>query len=91
MIPITKPSLDISDLRYIKNVIKSKILTDGYYQKKPLRNLLIKKKLFLPAKKEKKGLVFNFNKWHNKKDLFRAKYFKTINKIWKKSNSQKKN
>ena len=34
MIPITKPSLDISDLRYIKNVIKSKILTDGYYQKK---------------------------------------------------------
>ena len=34
MIPITKPSLDISDLRYIKKVIKSKILTDGYYQKK---------------------------------------------------------
>jgi len=64
---------------------------DGYYQKKPLRNLLIKRKLFLPAKKEKKGLVFNFNKWHNKKDLFRTKYFKTMNKIWKKSNSQKKN
>ena len=34
MIPITKPSLDISDLRYIKKVIKSKILTDGYFQKK---------------------------------------------------------
>ena len=34
MIPITKPSLDISDLKYIKKVIKSKILTDGYYQKK---------------------------------------------------------
>ena len=34
MIPISKPSLDISDLRYIKKVIKSKILTDGYYQKK---------------------------------------------------------
>jgi len=41
MIPITKPSLDISDLRYIKNVIKSKILTDGYYQKKT--EALIKK------------------------------------------------
>ena len=37
MIPITKPSLDISDLRYIKKVIKSKILTDGYYQKKNWR------------------------------------------------------
>ena len=34
MIPITKPSLDSTDLKYIKNVIKSKILTDGYYQKK---------------------------------------------------------
>ena len=64
---------------------------DGYYQKKPLRNLLIKKKLFLTAKKEKKGLVFNLNKWHNKKDLFRAKYFETINKIWKNLNYQKKN
>ena len=34
MIPITKPSLDNNDLKYIKDVIKSKILTDGYYQKK---------------------------------------------------------
>ncbi len=43
MIPITKPSLDISDLRYIKNVIKSKILTDGFYQKKTeelIKNLI---------------------------------------------------
>ena len=43
MIPITKPSLDISDLRYIKNVIRSKILTDGFYQKKTeelIKNLI---------------------------------------------------
>ena len=40
MIPITKPSLDKSDFRHIKNVLKSKILTDGFYQKKT--ELLIK-------------------------------------------------
>ena len=34
MIPITKPSLDRSDYRYIKQVLKSKILTDGYFQQK---------------------------------------------------------
>ena len=34
MIPITKPSLDKNDLKYIKNVLSSKILTDGFYQKK---------------------------------------------------------
>ena len=34
MIPITKPSLDNSDYRYIKQVLKSKILTDGYFQQK---------------------------------------------------------
>ncbi len=34
MIPITKPSLDNSDYRYIKKVLKSKILTDGYFQQK---------------------------------------------------------
>ena len=34
MIPITKPSLDESDLKHIKNVLSSKILTDGFYQKK---------------------------------------------------------
>ena len=34
MIPITKPSLDKNDLRYVKNVLSSKILTDGFYQKK---------------------------------------------------------
>ena len=34
MIPITKPSLDKNDLKHIKNVLTSKILTDGFYQKK---------------------------------------------------------
>jgi dTDP-4-amino-4,6-dideoxygalactose transaminase len=34
MIPITKPSLDNNDLIHLKKVINSKILTDGYYQKK---------------------------------------------------------
>ena len=34
MIQITKPSLDNSDYRYIKQVLKSKILTDGYFQQK---------------------------------------------------------
>ena len=34
MIPITKPSLDKSDLNYLKQVLNSKILTDGYFQKK---------------------------------------------------------
>jgi dTDP-4-amino-4,6-dideoxygalactose transaminase len=34
LIPITKPFLDISDLKHIKNVLSSKILTDGFYQKK---------------------------------------------------------
>jgi len=34
LIPITKPSLDKNDLKHIKNVLTSKILTDGYYQKK---------------------------------------------------------
>ena len=41
MIPITKPSLNNSDLKYIKNVLKSRILTDGYYQKQT--ELIIKK------------------------------------------------
>ena len=31
---MTKPSLDKDDLKYIKNVLSSKILTDGFYQKK---------------------------------------------------------
>ena len=34
LIPITEPSLDKNDLKHIKNVLSSKILTDGYYQKK---------------------------------------------------------
>ncbi len=43
MIPITKPSLDNLDYRYIKKVLTSKILTDGFYQKKVEQ--LIKKSL----------------------------------------------
>ena len=34
MIPITKPYLNSNDLKHIKNVLSSKILTDGYYQAK---------------------------------------------------------
>ena len=34
LIPITKPSLDKNDLKHIKNVLSSKILTDGFYQEK---------------------------------------------------------
>ena len=41
MIPITKPSLNNQDLKHLKKVLKSKILTDGYYQNKT--ELLIKK------------------------------------------------
>ena len=33
MIPITKPSLDKSDLKYLKKALNSKILTDGFFQK----------------------------------------------------------
>ena len=43
MIPISKPSIDKNDLKFIKNVLKSKILTDGYYQKKTeqlIKNLI---------------------------------------------------
>ena len=34
LIPITKPSLDENDLKHIKKVLSSKILTDGFYQNK---------------------------------------------------------
>ena len=34
MIPITKPFINSNDLKHIKNVLSSKILTDGYYQAK---------------------------------------------------------
>ena len=34
MIPITKPFLNKNELKHIKNVLFSKILTDGYYQAK---------------------------------------------------------
>lgn len=41
MIPITKPSLNITDYSYIKKVLRSKILTDGLFQQKAEK--LIKK------------------------------------------------
>ena len=48
MIPITKPSLDKSDLKYLKKALNSKILTDGFFQKETekliKRNFLIKSK-----------------------------------------------
>ena len=37
MIPITKPSIDKSDYKFIKKVLKSKILTDGFFQQKTER------------------------------------------------------
>ena len=37
LIPITKPSLDKNDLKHIKRVLSSKILTDGFYQTKSER------------------------------------------------------
>ena len=37
MIPITKPSLDNSDYMFLKKVLKSKILTDGFFQQKTER------------------------------------------------------
>ena len=43
MIPITKPSLDSSDYKHIKKVLKSKILTDGYFQQKT--EILLKKSI----------------------------------------------
>ncbi len=41
MIPITKPSIDNLDLKFVKQALKSKILTDGFFQQKT--ELLIKK------------------------------------------------
>ena len=41
MIPITKPSLNKSDLKYLKQAVNSKILTDGFFQKETEK--LIKK------------------------------------------------
>tara|TARA_Y100000591_G_scaffold277348_1_gene254992 strand:- start:8771 stop:9922 length:1152 start_codon:yes stop_codon:yes gene_type:complete len=43
MIPISKPSIDKRDLRYINRVFKSKIFTDGYYLRKTeilIKNLI---------------------------------------------------
>ena len=41
MIPITKPYIESKDIKYLKDVINSKIFTDGKYQKK--LNILLKK------------------------------------------------
>ena len=43
MIPITKPYIEKDDFKFLKKVIDSKILADGYFQKKCER--IIKKKL----------------------------------------------
>jgi len=48
----------------------------------PLRDLLRKKRIIKPLNMEKKGLIFNFKSWYNKKDLFREKYFKIIFNKW---------
>ena len=32
MIPITKPSINKSDYNFVKKALKSKILTDGFFQ-----------------------------------------------------------
>ena len=41
VIPITKPSIDKLDFRFLKQALKSKILTDGFFQQKTEK--LIKK------------------------------------------------
>ena len=33
MIPVSNPYIDIKDLKYFKKLFKSKILTDGFFQK----------------------------------------------------------
>ena len=43
MIPITKPYIEKDDLKFLKKVVDSKILTDGYFQKKCEK--IIRKKL----------------------------------------------
>tara|TARA_B100000965_G_scaffold56674_1_gene43034 strand:+ start:2036 stop:3184 length:1149 start_codon:yes stop_codon:yes gene_type:complete len=43
MIPLSKPYFKKSDIKYLNNVLKSKILTDGYFQK--ITENLIKKKI----------------------------------------------
>lgn len=43
MIPLTKPTLSKNEIKYFKKIFDSKILTDGYFQKKT--ELLIKKQI----------------------------------------------
>ena len=43
MIPITKPYIEKDDLKFLNKVVDSKILTDGFFQKKC--ESIIKKKL----------------------------------------------
>ncbi len=56
MIPITKPFLNSNDLKHIKNVLSSKILTDGYYQAKTesiIKNHIIER--LLPGENDKQA------------------------------------
>jgi dTDP-4-amino-4,6-dideoxygalactose transaminase len=69
LIPITKPSLDKSDLKHIKNVLSSKILTDGFYQKKSediIKNYIKSKFIALThsctAALEVSGILINLKK-----------------------------
>ena len=34
MIPLTKPYIEKKDIKFIKKVLETRILTDGYFQKK---------------------------------------------------------
>ena len=43
MIPLTKPSINKNEIQYFKKILNSKILTDGYFQKKT--ESLIKKQI----------------------------------------------
>ena len=43
MIPLTKPSINKNEIQYFKKILNSKILTDGYFQKKA--ESLIKKQI----------------------------------------------
>ena len=43
MIPLTKPALNQNEIRYLKKTLNSKILTDGFFQKKT--EFLIKKQI----------------------------------------------
>ena len=69
MIPINKPLINKTDLRFIKNVLKSKILTDGHYLRKTenlIKSLLKSKFIGLThsctAALEISAILLNFKK-----------------------------